>query len=57
MQVTNAPDEPLLFWLWEKPEDLQIEPHVGIKMAQGLISLVYICDQYALLVSYHYLYV
>ena len=39
MHVTYAPDEPRLFWLWEKPDD----PHAGIKMAQGLVSLVYIC--------------
>ena len=38
-QVTNSPDEPRLFRLQEKPED----PHAGIKMAQGLVSLVYIC--------------
>ena len=43
MQVTYPPDEPRLFWLQEKPEDLQIKPHAGIKMAQGLVSLVYIC--------------
>ena len=44
MQVTYAPDEPRLFGLQEKPEDPQIEPHVGIKMAQGRVSLVYICE-------------
>ena len=44
MQVTYAPDKAWLFWLWEKPEDPQIEPHAGIKMAQGLVSLVYLCD-------------
>ena len=27
-----------------KPEDTQFEPHAGIKMAQVLVSLVYICD-------------
>ena len=27
-----------------KPEDPQIEPHAGINMAQGLVSLLYICD-------------
>ena len=27
----------------KKPEDLQIEPHFWIKIAQGLVSLVYIC--------------
>ena len=43
MQVTYAPDEPRWFWLQEKPEDPQIEPRAGIKMAQGLVSLVYIC--------------
>ena len=43
MQVTNAPDEPGLLRLWAKPEDPEIEPHAGIKMAQGLVSLVYIC--------------
>ena len=31
------------FDLLEKPKDPQIEPHVGIKMAQSLVSLVYIC--------------
>ena len=42
MQVTNAPDETRLFWWREKPEDPQIQPHAGIKMAQGQVSLVYI---------------
>ena len=32
-----------LIWLWEKPEDPLIESHAGIKMAQVLRSLVYIC--------------
>ena len=45
MQVTNAPDNPRLFWLLEKPEDPQIEPHAGIKMVQSLVSLVYICEK------------
>ena len=46
MQVTYTPGNPQLFWSLEKPEDPQIEPHAGIKMAQGqgLVSLVYICD-------------
>ena len=43
MQVTYAPDEPRLFWLWEKLKDPQFEPHDGIKMVQVLGSLVYIC--------------
>ena len=38
MQLAYAPDEPLLFLLREKPEDPQIEPHAGIKMAKGLVS-------------------
>ena len=42
MQVTYAPDEPQLFWLREKPEDPQYEPHAEIKMAQVLGSPVYI---------------
>ena len=37
MQLTYAPDEPRLFLLQEKPED-PLEPHAGIKMAQGLVS-------------------
>ena len=37
----NAPVGPQLFWLREKPEDPQIEPHVGIKMVACLVSLVY----------------
>ena len=41
-RVTRTLDEPWLFWLREKPEDPQIEPHAGIKMAQVLVSL-YIC--------------
>ena len=43
---TYPPDEPRLFWLPEKPKDPQIQSHVGIKMAQVLGSLVYICDIY-----------
>ena len=39
-----TPDESRVFWLREKPEYPQLEPHVGIKMAQVLGSLVYICD-------------
>ena len=40
----KKPYEPQLFLLQEKPEDPQIEPHAGIKIAQGLvISLLYIC--------------
>ena len=45
MQVTYAPDEPRLFWLREKPEDPQFEPHFGIKNGSGfwvLGSPVYI---------------
>ena len=42
MQVTRAPDKSRLFWLCEKPEDPQIQSHDGIKMTQGLVSLVYI---------------
>ena len=38
MQLTYAPEEPRLFLLWERPEDPQIDPHAGIKMAQGLVS-------------------
>ena len=41
MQLTYAHDELRLFWLREKPKDHQIEPHAGVKMAQGI--LVYIC--------------
>ena len=44
MQVTFAPDEPQIFWLWEKPEDPPIQVNAGIQMAQVLGSLVYICD-------------
>ena len=44
MQVTYAPDEPLLFWLWEKPKDPQFVPHAGTKMAQVLEPPLYICD-------------
>ena len=44
MQVTYAPDKPQLFWLWEKQEDPQFEPHAGIKMAEVLGSPLYICD-------------
>ena len=40
--MTYASDEPRLFWLWEKLEDPQFEPHAGIKMAQVLESPVYI---------------
>ena len=29
----DIPDEPRLFWLREKPEDPQFEPHAGIKVA------------------------
>ena len=43
MQVTYVPAEPGLLWLRENPEDPQIEPHARIKMAQGLVPLVYIC--------------
>ena len=46
MQLTYAPDEPQLFLLREKSEDPQIEPHARIKMAQGMVSLVYICGGY-----------
>ena len=46
MQVTQALNDPRLFWSGEKPEDLQIEPHAGIKMAEGLVSLLYICGVY-----------
>ena len=42
MQVTYAPAESQLFWLWENPEDPQFEPHAGIKMVQVLGSPVYI---------------
>ena len=38
-------DEPRLFWLRKKPKDPQIEPHGGIKIVQGLVSLTYICVQ------------
>ena len=40
--MTYAPGEPWLFWLWERLQDPQFEPHVGIKMAQVLGSSVYI---------------
>ena len=42
MQMVYALDELRLFWLREKPEDPQFEPHAGIKMAQILESPVYI---------------
>ena len=42
MQVTYTPDKPRLFWLREKPEDPQFDPHAGIKMAQVLGSPLYI---------------
>ena len=42
MQVAYALDKLRLFWLREKPEDPQFEPHAGIKMAQVLGSPVYI---------------
>ena len=42
MQVTYGPDEPWLFWLGEKPEDPQFEPHAGINMVQVLGSPVHI---------------
>ena len=45
MQVTNTPDKQQLFWLPEKPEDPQIEPQAGIKMAQGPAPLMNICDK------------
>ena len=44
MQVTQAPDEPRLFWLREKPKGPQVMPHAGIKMAQVLWSQVFICE-------------
>ena len=46
MQVTYAPDKPQLFWLREKPEDPQFEPHARIKMAHVLGSPVYIYGLY-----------
>ena len=45
MQVTYTPDEPRLFWLRDKPEDPQFEPHAGIKMEQVLGTLMYICGE------------
>ena len=48
MQVTYVPDEPRFFDYEKKAEDPQIQPHAGIKMAQGLISLVYICGNNSL---------
>ena len=36
MQITHAPDK-------QRKKDPQIQPHARIKMAQGLVSLVYIC--------------
>ena len=42
--VTDGfPDELRLFYLREKPEDPQFEPHTGINMVQVLGSLMYIC--------------
>ena len=38
MQLTYAPDESQLFFLREKLQDPQIEPHAGIKMVQDLVS-------------------
>ena len=35
MQVKYAPDEPRLFSLQEKPDDLQFEPNARIKMVLG----------------------
>ena len=43
MQMTYALDKPRLFWIWEKLEDPQFEPHAGIKIAQVLGSPFYIC--------------
>ena len=43
MQVTHSLDKPPLFWLQENLKTPQIEPNAGIKMAQVLVSLVYIC--------------
>ena len=45
MQVTYTPDKLQLFWLWEKPEDPQFEPHIGVKMVQVLGSPLYICGE------------
>ena len=43
MQVTYTPDEPRLFWLHEKPEDPQFEPHARDKNGAGFgISCVYL---------------
>ena len=45
--LTYALEEPPLFWLQEKPEHPQFEPHVKIKMAQVLgspLTLVYPCQ-------------
>ena len=42
MQVVYALDELRLFWLREKAEDPQFEPHARIKMAQVLGSIMYI---------------
>ena len=41
---TYAPEESRLFWSWEKPKYPQFEPRAGIKVAQVLGSIVYICD-------------
>ena len=41
---TYTPDKSRLFWLQEKPEYPQFEPHAVIKMTQVLRSPVYICD-------------
>ena len=42
--AVDAGDEPQVFWLKEKPEDPQFEPHAGFKMVQVRGSLVYICE-------------
>ena len=49
--AVDASDEPWVFWLREKLEDPQFEPHAGIKIAQVLGSLVYIYGYYGHLLN------
>ena len=46
MQVTYTSDELWLFWVREKLEYSQYEPHAGIEMAQVLGSPLFICGVY-----------
>ena len=57
MQVAYVPDKPWLFWLREKPEDPQFEPHAGIKMVQVLGSPLYIRGRNTIQIAYLALFV